>query len=64
MQLTSTWSTASGAKLDYHTLLILTFVEEDGILKVLDIKDFADSEKRSALYAEVAKTSAKGGFVA
>lgn len=56
------WSTARGTKLDYDTLLILTFVEEDGTLKVLDIKDFADPQKRSAIHAEVGK--AKGVSVA
>lgn len=44
------FTTAEGTKVEYECALILSFVEEDGELKVLDIKDFADPEKRRACY--------------
>lgn len=58
------WTTTQGTKLEYNTVLILTFVEEDGVLKVLEIKDFADPQKRGAVHTEVAKVLAKGVAVA
>ena len=45
--------------LDYDSLAILTIVEEDGQLKIVDYKDFCDPEKRSKLYSWAAQTLAK-----
>ena len=45
--------------LEYDLLAILTIVEEDGQLKVVDYKDFCDPEKRSKLHSWVAQTLAK-----
>lgn len=39
-----------GAIIEYDSLSIITFVEEDGELKVLEFKDFADPEKRSCFH--------------
>lgn len=63
-QLTFRYTAVDGAKLDYDTVIIVTFVEEDGVLKVLECKDFSDPQKRGAIHAEFAKVSAKGGPVA
>lgn len=62
--MTAVWSTADGTAVDYDTLLIFSFVEEDGELKVLEIKDFTDPEKRDAFHALASKVRAKGGLVA
>ena len=43
-------NTVSGDKFSYDILFILTFVEEDGELKILNYKSFADAEKRRALF--------------
>jgi len=58
------YTTVDGAKFDCDTVLIVTFVEEDGVLKALECKDFSDPQKRCAIYAEFAKVSAKGELVA
>ena len=44
------YTTPDGAKLEYDTVLIVALVEEDGVLKVLGLKDFSDPEKRGALH--------------
>ena len=51
--------TIESTTLDYDSLAILTIVEEDGQLKIVDYKDFCDPEKRSKLYSWVAQTLAK-----
>ena len=51
--------TVEGSKLDYDTLCVFTVVEEDGALKVSEIKDFSDPEKRANAFAWAAKTLAK-----
>jgi hypothetical protein len=38
-------------KLDYDTLGVISFTEEDGELKILEVKNFADPEKVRAMYA-------------
>ncbi|KAF9779190.1 hypothetical protein BJ322DRAFT_1113547 [Thelephora terrestris] len=43
--------TADGTELDYDSLVILTLVEEDGVLKIADFKDFSDPEKRTRVHA-------------
>lgn len=64
MQTTAVWSTVDGTAVNYDTVLIFTFIEEDGELKVVDIKDFADSEKRNAFHTEASKALGKGVLVA
>jgi hypothetical protein len=39
--------------------MIHTLVEEDGELKIVEQKDFADTEKRDKLYSWAAKAMAK-----
>ena len=51
MQITAVFTTVFGATLNYDTILIYTFVEEDGEFKVLHYKHFGDSQQRSALEA-------------
>lgn len=58
------WSTSDGDTLDYDSLSILSFAEEDGQLKVLEIKDFTDPEKRSAYHSAAAKALTGNGFAA
>ena len=58
------WTTPDGNSFDYDTLLVMSFVEEDGELKVCEIKDFSDTEKRKAFHAAAAKSQAKGGLAA
>lgn len=43
-------TTVSGVTLPYEALLILTLVEEDGQLKILHCKDFADTRERNAFH--------------
>jgi len=49
-----------GTKYEYDTVCINSLVEEDGELKILECKDFADSHKRAAFYAGIAKFAAQG----
>jgi hypothetical protein len=49
-----------GTTQDYDSVLILSLVEEDGDIKILELKDFTDPQKRSAFYAGIAKVVAKG----
>lgn len=53
--------TADGTKLDYDTLLIFTLIEEDGAIKILDLKDLAAPEKRGELHTLVAQGLPKSG---
>lgn len=62
--MTAVWVTPGGTAVNYDTLLIFSFVEEDGELKVLGIKDFSDPEKRNAFHSEVPSPLAKGVLVA
>lgn len=45
-QWTSLHTLPDGTTLDYDSLTIITLVEEDGKLKILEFKDFSDPEKR------------------
>jgi len=58
------WVTADGTVFNYDAVLIFTFVEEDGKLKILDLKDFSDPEKRQAFHNEASRARGKTGFVA
>jgi hypothetical protein len=64
MQARALLSTTDGAQIDYDSLVVLTLVEEDGKLKVLDFKDFSDPEKRKNTLGLIAKGLAKRGYVA
>ena len=44
-----------GPAFEYESLSIITLVEEDGELKILEFKDFADLEKRNNFYKALAK---------
>ena len=48
----------SGATLPYDTVVIVTLVEEDGELKVLQSKDIANPQKRDAFFAGLIKAAA------
>jgi hypothetical protein len=63
-QFTIVFSTVDGNVLDCDSLTIVTIVEEDGELKILEVKDFADPEKRAKFHGWVAGFLAKGGLVA
>ena len=52
-------STADGDKLDYDSLSIATIVEEDGVPKVDEFRDFSDPEKRGNFHGWAAKVLAK-----
>jgi len=59
LHLTATSHTADGQKLDYDSLSVLTLIEENGELKIADIKDFSDPEKRGNIHGWAAKALAK-----
>ena len=59
-QFTATFTTAEGTTHEYDSLCIVSFVEEDGRLKISSLKDFADPHKRGAFHAVAAKVLAKG----
>jgi hypothetical protein len=59
-QLSGVFSLVDGNTCDYDSLFILSFGEEEGEIKMLDLKDFCDPEKRSGFYAGAAKAAAKG----
>ena len=52
-------TSVSGVTLPYETVLTITLVEEDGELKILHCKDFADPQKRSAFIDEGIKAAAQ-----
>lgn len=52
-------TTVFGVTLPYDTVAIITLVEEDGKLKVLHCKDFADPKKRDAFIAGAIKAAAQ-----
>lgn len=60
MQWTAVCTPHSGATFEYDSVAILTLVEEDEELKVLEFKDFTDPEKRSNFY----KNLSPGGQIA
>ena len=57
-------TTVDGTTIDYDSLTILSFVEEDGELKVLECKDFSDPQKRTNLHVWAAKALAREGHAA
>ena len=63
-QVSAVGSTIDGNTLEYDSVLVLTIVEEDGGLKISDVKDFSDPEKRSKVNSWVTKIHAMGGLVA
>lgn len=63
-QVTFLFTTTEGTTIDYDSLIIFTFVDEDGEVKVLEAKDFSDPEKRKAFHVEAAKILSKGTPVA
>ena len=50
-----------GNKLEYDTLSIFSLVEEDGELKISELRDFCDPEKRSKNHSWGAKALTKAG---
>ena len=56
--------TPGEAKFSYDVVVILTLVEEDGELKILNCKSFADAEKRNAVFAWAADQARAQGEVA
>ena len=46
---------ADGTTVEYDSVDVLSMVEEDGVVKVGDVKDFSDPEKRDKFHAEAAK---------
>jgi hypothetical protein len=59
-QFTPIFCFVDGTTCDYDSVCILSFVEEDGEMKLLEIKDFCDPQMRSNFYACAAKVAAKG----
>jgi len=57
--MSSTLSTVFGTTLNYEAVLIFTLVEEDGEVKILLCKDFADPQQRSAHIAGTLKAAAE-----
>ena len=51
--------TIDDTRLDYGSVVIFTLVEEGGVLKVDNFKDFSDLEKLNNVHGWVAKTLAK-----
>lgn len=64
MQHSYLFTTADGATLEYDAVAIVSFIDEDGTLKLLDCKDFTDPGKRSAFYIGAAKALDNGDFAA
>jgi hypothetical protein len=59
IQLTFVGTTADRTILDYDSVIINTFVEEDGELKILSNKDFSDPQKRANVHNWVARALGK-----
>ena len=57
-QASAIFTTIDGTTIDYDSLVIISFIEEDGQLKLLEMKDFSDPQKRSVLHATAKKTAA------
>lgn len=58
-QATDICSTIYGITLTYETIYTLTFVEEDGELKLSRIEEFVDSQEYSSFFAKVTEAVAK-----
>ena len=56
--------TSDGHEFEKDCLGIFTIVEDDGQLKISEIKEFVDPEQRSKLFSWVANALAKGGLAA
>ena len=56
--------TSDGHEIPKDCVGIFTVVEEDGQLKISEIKDFVDPEQRSQLFSWGANALAKGGLAA
>jgi hypothetical protein len=59
-QLTAVVSLVDGTTWDYESVVIISLVEEDGEMKLIEVKDFSDPQKRSGFYAGIAKAAVKG----
>ena len=59
-QSTDICPTIYGVTLTYEAIYTLSFVEEDGELKVSECKEFIDSQEYGAFTAKIAKAVAKG----
>lgn len=59
MQVSGVASTADGDTLEHGAVAIITIAEEDGELKVLEVKEFCDPKKRNDFHIWAAKTLAK-----
>ena len=59
MQMRCVSSTVFGATLDYDTIVTYSTAEEDGKLKILHCKDFANPLQRNALIAGTVKAAAE-----
>ena len=57
-------STTDGTTVEYEAASIISFIEEDGKLKIDGVKNFADPAKSAAFHAASAKALGKGEHVA
>jgi len=60
---TAVYKTSDGGTLPYDFVVIVTLVEEDGGLKILNCKSFADIEQRGAVFTWAAKAQAQRSTV-
>lgn len=60
MQLTFFFTTVDGTTVDYDSVFVCSFVDEDGELKLVEAKDFADPGKRGVFHLTAAKVLAQG----
>ena len=56
-QITVLITLIDGTVYDYDSLMVLSLVEEDGKIKILECRDFSDPYKRGAFHAGVAKVA-------
>ena len=64
VQFSAVFHTSDGHEIDQGCLAILSVVEEDGQLKIREIKAFTDPEQRNKLFSWGANALAKGGIAA
>ena len=64
VQFSSVFHTSDGHKMDEDGLAIFTAVEEDGKLKISELKVFTDPEQRGKLFSWGANALAKAGLAA
>ena len=64
VQLLAVMHASDGNKFDKDCVVIFTVVEEDGQLKISEIKEFVDPEQRNKLFSWGANTLAKAGLTA